>query len=105
MPDSIKVVSRQPPGGRCTLYADYVREISLHLRLPVTVVYHVDATEVGPPAPALLINGEELAPSDGVIISPDDLLRGLADAGIELGKAPDLLAALEAVQERMLQGA
>ncbi len=105
MSDFIKVVSRQPPGGRCTLYADYVREISLHLRLPFTVVYHVEKPEVGPPAPALLIDGKELLPSDGVIISPDDLLRGLAAAGVDTNKAPDLLRILEAVQERMLQGA
>jgi cystathionine gamma-synthase len=104
MSDFIKVISRQPPGGRCALYADYVREISLHLRVPVTVVYYVDTPEAGPSPPAVLLDGAELLPSDGVIISPDDLLRGLAEAGVDTTKVPDLLRALEAVQDRMLAG-
>lgn len=105
MSELIKVVSRQPPGGRCTLYAGYVREISLQLGISVTVAYHVDDPDAGPPPPALLINGQELQPSDGVILSPDDVVRSLTDAGVDVGSAPDLLCRLEEVQERMLQGA
>jgi cystathionine gamma-synthase len=39
MPEPIKVISQQPPGGRCPLYALYAEELSSSLGLAKRVIY------------------------------------------------------------------
>ncbi len=104
MPQPIKVHSQHPPGGRCTLYALYAEELSSSLGLARRVV-HTDCRDAhGEGFPALLVKGVALQPSDGVILSPEDICAGLASAGLDLSAAPDLAARLEAIQERFLEG-
>lgn len=71
--NTIKVISRQPPGLRCSLYVDYAQVPSQHLELPVALDYRVESPNDGSPFPALLLNGEAITPADGVIGSPEDL--------------------------------
>jgi cystathionine gamma-synthase len=104
MPDSFKLISRQPPGGRCTLYADYLRQISLHLAVPVTVSCHFEPPHDAPRLPALVVHGKAVEPADEVVLSPDDVCARLAEVGIDPdhNPDPDLRRALKAALERLL---
>lgn len=104
MPEPIKVISQHPPGGRCTLYALYAAELESCLGLSRRVI-HSDCRDAhGDGFPSLILKGLVLKPSDGVILSPEDIYAGLVDAGVDLSTAPDLSARLEAIQERFLEG-
>lgn len=104
MPQPIKVLSKQPPGGRCTLYTLYAEELSSSLGLARRVVYSDCPDAHGDGFPALLVKGVALQPSDGVILSPEDVCAGLTSIGLDLSAMPNLAARLEAIQERFLEG-
>ncbi|TAN59123.1 MAG: hypothetical protein EPN26_00460 [Rhodospirillales bacterium] len=125
----ITVVSKNPPGGRCTLYGSYAKTIADHLgarahdrltpnhacdpELNVNrSLKYIDRADSppqskppsgfdfgrpalvktdfpGPQAtvqpPALMIDGREIVPSDGMILSPLDLNNWLGpDGSLEL---------------------
>lgn len=104
MPEPIKVISQHPPGGRCTLYALYAAELESSLGLSRRVI-HSDCRDAhGDGFPSLVLKGVVLKPADGVILSPQDICDGLANAAIDLSAVPDLAARLEAIQERFLEG-
>lgn len=104
MPEPIKVISQYPPGGRCTLYALYAAELESCLGLSKRVI-HSDCRDAhGDGFPSLVLKGVVLKPADGVILSPEDIVAGLASAGIGLSAVPDLATRLEAIQERFLDG-
>ena len=104
MPEPIKVISQHPPGGRCTLYALYAAELESCLGLSKRVI-HSDCRDAhGDGFPSLVLNGVVLKPSDGVILSPEDICAGLASAGIDLSSVPDMVSRLEGIQERFLDG-
>ena len=104
MPEPIKVISQYPPGGRCTLYAHYAAELESCLGLTKRVI-HSDCRDAhGEGFPSLVLHGVVLKPSDGVILSPDDIYAGLVNAGVDLSAVPDMRSRLEAIQERFLEG-
>ena len=103
MPEPIKVLSQHPPGGRCTLYALYAEELLSCLGLAKRVIHTECRDAHGEGFPALLVKGVALQPSDGVILSPEDIRDGLAGAGVDLSAVPDLAARLEAILERFLE--
>lgn len=104
MPEAIKVISQHPPGGRCTLYALYAAELASSLGLAKRVIHSECRDAHGDGFPSLVLQGVVLKPSDGVILSPQDICAGLANAGIDLSAVPDLAARLEAIQEHFLEG-
>jgi cystathionine gamma-synthase len=97
---SVTIVSKQPPGGRCSLYLRYAETLREALGLACDVCY-CDATAAVPP-PAMLICDVPVAPSDGVIVSPEDIVRSLSDW---LGDtaAIEVRALLEQTQERWME--
>jgi cystathionine gamma-synthase len=103
---TLSVVSRQPPGGRCTLYmhlTDIVAEVAggrSELLYPQPRFPHPERPV--PPAPALLINGEPVPPGDGVLLTPEEICAAVVAAGFE-GDAGRLLEKLEAELERMME--
>lgn len=104
MPEAIKVISQQPPGGRCTLYALYAEELANSLGLSRRVVHSACRDAHGDGFPSLVLQGVVLKPADGVILSPQDICAGLVSGGIDLSAVPDLAARLEEIQERFLEG-
>ena len=103
MPEPLKVLSQHPPGGRCTLYARYAEELSSSLELAMRVI-HTDCRDAhGDGFPSMRVNGVVLQPSDGVILSPEDICAGLASAGMDLSVSPDLASRLEAILEHFLE--
>lgn len=103
MPEPIKVISQNPPGGRCTLYALYAAELESCLGLSKRVI-HSDCRDAhGEGFPSLVLQNVVLKPSDGVILSPEDIYAGLKHAGIDLSGVPDLRARLDAIQDKFLE--
>lgn len=100
----IKVISQHPPGGRCTLYSLYAEALAGSLGLAKCIVHSERRDAHGDGYPSLLLKGMVLSPSDGVMLSPEDICAALANAGIDASVAPDLAARLEAIQEGFLEG-
>ena len=96
----VRVISQQPPGGRCTLYAGYAQALAQHLGAQARVEYSDLRDAHGQGFPSLWLNGSPLLPSDGVIVMPDDILAALGANGISAGSELD--AALEEAVEKML---
>ena len=92
---SVTVMSKQPPGGRCSLYMRYAQTLHEALGLACDVRY-CDATDAVPP-PAMLICDVLVAPSDGVIVTPEDIARSLSDQ-LGAARAAELHALLEQTQ-------
>ena len=99
----IRVVSQQPPGGRCTLYAGYAEVLAAYLDARIDVVFSTERDAHGSGFPSLLVNGLPAQPADGVILMPADLCAMLA-AGQDETILPGLAEALEAPLERMMEG-
>ena len=104
MPEAIKVISQHPPGGRCTLYALYAEELAGSLGLSRRVIHSECRDAHGDGFPSVVLQGVVLKPSDGVILSPQDICAGLASGGLDSSAVPDLAARLEAIQEHFMEG-
>jgi cystathionine gamma-synthase len=98
----VRVVSQQPPGGRCTLYAGYADVLAAHPGTVTEIVFSTERDAHGSGFPSLLLNGIPAQPADGVILMPADLCAALAAAGLDAAALAGLAAALEVPLERML---
>lgn len=102
----ISVVSKQPPGGRCSLYMAFADAAAKAIDGQSEVLYPLPTfprpEEPLPPAPALLVDGRVVEPADGVLLDPEEVCAAVVAAGFE-GDAAPLLEALEAEQERMME--
>lgn len=90
---TITVVIKDPPGGRCRLYLLFAEALATQLSARVE-------SNIGPEAPALLLDGTIVAPADGIIVTADELLGSLAATCIAI--PADLPDALEAVESRFM---
>jgi len=96
----ITILSKQPAGGRCSLYLRYAETLRERLGLELEVHYCEDSAEV--PPPAMLIEDQLIAPADGVILSPEDIAEKLRDRLPE-DEVAELCRLLEATQERWME--
>lgn len=99
----IKVISQQPPGGRCTLYTGYADVLERHLNACAELVFSDRRDAHGEGFPSLWLNGAAVQPDDGVILMPADVLAALTAHGVPEEAMPGLAEALEAPLERMLE--
>lgn len=97
---TVTILSKEPPGGRCSLYMRYAEALREALGYDSEVRYCDGSAEV--PPPALLIGDTLVKPSDGVIVSPEDIAQCLRD---RLGEAEvaDLQRSLESTQEQWME--
>ena len=100
----IRVISQQPPGGRCSLYAGYAEVLATHLGARTEVEFSTERDAHGAGFPSLLVNGCPALPADGVILMPTDLCALLALCGLDEKVLAGLAKALDAPLERMLGG-
>lgn len=96
----VTVMSRQPPGGRCSLYLRYAE--TLRERFGLDIHVHYCEAERAHEAPALLVENAPVEPSDGVIVSPEDLARCLRGR-IGAAAVDMLTAALNETQENWME--
>lgn len=102
----VKVISQQPPGGRCTLYAGYADALERHLQARAELIFSVTRDAHGEGFPSLWLNGVPVQPEDGVILMPTDVLAGLKALGVPPEEVLlGLAEALEAPLDRMLEEA
>lgn len=99
----VKVISQQPPGGRCTLYARYADTIADTLGWSQRIVHDECRDAHGNGFPSLWIHDTALQPADGVILSPEDICDYLRRSGIDTTCAEKLLSRLQAILEDFLQ--
>jgi cystathionine gamma-synthase len=96
----ITIISKQPPGGRCSLYLRYGQ--TLHLALGYrSEVRYCDGSAAVPP-PAILVGEVLVTPSDGVILSPEDIAGSLSDR-LDETQVAHLRELLEATQEQWME--
>ncbi len=97
----VRVISQQPPGGRCKLYAAYGRVLERQTGARFSLESSATRQAHGHGFPSIWLNGQPLQPSDGVIVMPDDLLAALGAAD----SLPNdkIKAALDAEVELMLE--
>lgn len=102
---SVVVLSKSPPGGRCTLYAGYADVLAARLNAHVRIVptQRSDAHARG--YPTLLIDGVPVKPADGVIVVPADVCVALGGRGCDDETLAALAVALEAPLDRMMDAA
>lgn len=98
----VTIFSKQPPGGRCTLYIRYAEALCRHLDISSQVKYCESDGESMDNPPALLIGETLVKPSDGVIVSPEDLINSLQERFSE-DKLNELHQILDAVQEKLME--
>ena len=101
----VKVISQQPPGGRCTLYASYAQAIAESLGWNHQVVHSDCRGAHGEGFPSLWIGDAALQPADGVILAPDDIASHLADIGVDAARMAALRARLETILDDFIAGA
>lgn len=101
----IKVISRQPPGGRCQLYAQYARVLANPLHLRFTLHYSENPDTHGNGYPSLIIHETAIQPADGVILMPDEILAALLAQGMSIPESKVLLEALYDPLNRLLNDA
>lgn len=96
------VLSKQSPGGRCTLYMRYAEAISRHLDILFELSYCEFGRDEYCTPPAMLIAEIPIDLSDDVIISPEDLTNGRHDM-LAKDKLNELHQILDAVQEQLME--
>ncbi len=98
-----RVISQQPPGGRCTLYASYADVLSHLLDAQAELVISAIRDAHGNGSPSLWLNHSAIQPADGVILMPADILKALDALGVSEEDALGLAEALDAALDRMLE--
>ena len=98
----LRVISQQPPGGRCTLYAGYAQALVDALGFEAEVAFSTARGAHGAGFPTLLLNEEAIQPEDGAILMPADVCVALAAAGLDAARLDQAAAALDAPLQRLL---
>lgn len=96
----VTVLSKQPPGGRCSLYLRYAATLRERFGLDIDV--HYCDGEQASEAPALLVEGAIVKPADGVTVAPEDLAQRLRRR-FDAAAIATLSAALNKTQEAWME--
>lgn len=99
----VKVISQQPPGGRCTLYARYADAIAEALGWSHTIVHDECRDAHGNGFPSLWIRAAAIQPADGVILSPEDICDFLRQQGEPDERVAVLQVRLQAILDDFLE--
>ncbi len=99
----VKVISQQPPGRRCTLYARYADAIAETLGWSHRIVHDECRDAHGSGFPSLWIRDAAIQPADGVILSPEDIGDFLRQQGVAGEQLDALQARLQAILDDFLE--
>ena len=98
----VKVISRQPPGGRCTPYGRYADAIAEISGWSHRVVHSECRDAHADGFPSLWIRDVPIQPGDGVILTPEDICEFLKRHGVAAECADGLLPPLQAILDDFL---
>lgn len=101
----VKVISQQPPGGRCTLYARYADAISAATGWSHNVVHSEERDAHGEGFPSLWIRDTALQPEDFFLLTPADIRAHLAGLGIDPARLDMLEPRLRAIHDDFVAAA
>ena len=101
----VKVISQQPPGGRCTLYARYADAISAATGWSHSVVHSDDRDAHGEGFPSLWIRGASVQPEDYFMLTADDICGHLAGLGVDASVIDALRARLQSILDDFVESA
>lgn len=90
----VKVISQQPPGGRCTLYARYADAVGECLGWPHSVVPSEERDAHGDGFPSLWIRD--------VALQPEEVCKHLSGPGVEQAQPDSLLARLRGIHDTFI---
>ena len=96
----VTILSKDPPGGRCSLYLRYAEALREAVGYQSEVRY-CDGSAAVPP-PAMLVGDVLITPSDGVIVSPEDIALSLSDR-LDGTAIATLRQILETTQEEWME--
>lgn len=99
----VKVISQQPPGGRCTLYTRYADAIAKTLGWSHCIVHDECRDAHGNGFPSLWIRDVAIQPGDGVILSPEDIGDYLRRQGEPDKRVATLQVRLQAILDDFLE--
>ena len=101
----VKVISQQPPGCRCTLYARYADAISNATGWSRSVVHSEERDAHGEGFPSLWIRDVALQPEDYFMLTPADIRAHLAGLGIEPARLDMIELRLQAIHDEFVAAA
>lgn len=99
----LKVISQQPPGGRCGLYARYAEAIGAATGWPHAVVHSETRDAHGSGFPSLCIDDAALQPEDYFILTPAEILGHLAGLGVAAATLDVLAPRLQAIHDDFMK--
>lgn len=97
----VVVILESPPGGRCRLYLRYAQAHASRHGWGQVVLFPEGSPPGAPALPALMIAGQVVLPADGVIVSPEDIVRVLGELGAN-NVAEDVATLLGTIQDDFL---
>ena len=101
----VKVISQQPPGGRCTLYARYADAISAATGWSHSVVHSEDRDAHGEGFPSLWIRDASVQPEDYFMITAEDICGHLAGLGVDAATRDALRLRLQRIFDDFVESA
>lgn len=99
----VKVISQQPPGGRCGLYTRYAEAIEALTGWPHSVVHSEARDAHGEGFPSLVIRDASLQPEDAFILTPEEICSHLAGLGVEAATLDALAPRLQAIHDDFMK--
>ncbi len=99
----VKVISQQPPGGRCGLYTRYAEAIEAVTGWPHSVVHSETRDAHGEGFPSLAIRDVALQPEDAFILTPEEIRIHLAGLGVPPGTLNALMVRLQAIHDDFMR--
>lgn len=101
----VKVISQQPPGGRCTLYARYAEAIATATGWPHGIVHSENRDAHGEGFPSLWIRDTALQPEDFFMLTADDICAHLAALGVTMDVLDSLRQRLQDTYDEFVAAA
>lgn len=101
----VKVISQQPPGGRCTLYARYADAICAATGWTHAIVHSENREAHGEGYPSLWIRDAVLQPEDFFMLTADDICGHLEGSEVDPEAILGLRLRLQAIFDEFVESA
>ncbi|MBI5898604.1 MAG: hypothetical protein HZB40_05210 [Rhodocyclales bacterium] len=101
----VKVISQQPPGGRCTLYARYAEAICAATGWSHAVVHSENRDAHGVGFPSLCIRDVVLQPEDFFLLTAEDVCGHLERLEVDSVLVRNLRPRMQAILDEFIESA